>query len=143
MPGADDGATESITQKDRQAHLDTITTRLTDKLRTLSLGVLAFCWALLTADKGLPLQINQTYHKRIILTAMLAIASLFFDLLHSLGNYMESDKVMKKVDTGKVSSARSDYKHIWRVEQDWMFWLKIVTCIAACCSLLSLMVEAI
>jgi hypothetical protein len=127
-----------ISKSDAVAWRETVTIRLSDKVRALALGVLAFSWAVMSADKSPVAQINTAHHKWLLITGLLSVLSLLFDLLQSLFNYGQSVKLLKQMESDLKVTGQFDAGSFLYKIQTWMFYLKIAVCIASCLSLLFL-----
>ena len=136
-------STLSISYDDLVKRLDSITTRLSDKLRTLALGVIAFCWALLSARDPVPQAIGSAYHNWILWTAILAIFALLCDLLQSLTNYAVSSQLRRSMELKQESSGSFQYNSWLFRFQAWLFWIKNITVPMSCCMLLLLLLKSL
>jgi hypothetical protein len=132
-----------ISKNDLEKRKDGISVRLSDKVRALALGVLAFVWAVFSADKPPVSLINATHHKWLLWSGVLAVLSLLFDLLNSLGNFIESDNLLRKIDRDKQDAGQFDYKTLVHRGQGWAFHIKIIFAIGSCLSLLVLLYRVI
>jgi|SRR5664279_901063 len=143
MPNHHRDSTLSISYDDLVKRLDAITTRLSDKLRTLALGVVAFCWALLSAKDPVPEAIGSNHHNWILWTAILAIFALLCDLLQSLTNYGVSSQLRRSMELKLESSGSFQYGSWLFRFQTWLFWMKNITVPVSCCLLLILLLRSL
>lgn len=114
--------------------------RLTDKVRALDLGVIAFAWAVLSAEKPPVSQINLLHHVWLLVTVFLAVLSLLLDLLQSIGNYVEFTRLRRKMSDEGQEQGTFDQKSLLYRSQNWASWLKIAICVVSCVLLLALVV---
>jgi hypothetical protein len=143
MPNDHRASTLSISYDDLVKRLDSITTRLSDKLRALALGVIAFCWALLAARDPVPQAIASAHHNWILWTAILAIFALLCDLLQSLINYAVSSQLRRSMELKRESSGSFQYDSWLFRLQAWLFWIKNITVPLSCCLLLLLLLKSL
>lgn len=111
--------------------------RLTDKVRALDLGVIAFAWAVLSADKPPVSEINRLHHVWLLVTVSLAVLSLLLDLLQTVGNYVEFNKLRWKMEREKLEGAQFKQGVLYKA-QNWASALKVIICVGSCLSLLAL-----
>jgi hypothetical protein len=128
----------SIGKSDLETLRENASLRLTDKVRALALGVVAFSWALISADKPPVSNIDQSHHVWVLLTALAAVVSLLFDLLQSLGNYVEFNRLRKRLEQPGERYAQFNPKSVLYRSQNGAFALKIALCVCSCLSLICL-----
>jgi hypothetical protein len=122
---------------------DEATFRVSEKVRGLSFGVLGFTWVLLSADKGLPQAIANNHRMWILLTATVAVISLFFDLFHAIVSLSVIEQglsfELKPPKDGAVE--RSFYND--SMLEGLFYTFKLLAAIGACASMLLLMLVAL
>ena len=111
--------------------------RLTDKVRALDLGIVAFAWAVLSADKPPISEINRLHHVWLLVTVGLAVVSLLLDLLQTVGNYVEFNKLRWKMEHEHLTGAQFKQGLLYK-SQNWASALKVIICVGSCLSLLAL-----
>jgi hypothetical protein len=118
---------------------DSDTLRIAEKVRGLALGVLGFCWVIVSSDKGVAVTINTFHHRWIYVTGCIAVLSLLVDLLHTLLHFVQIEKGVELFMIGNGDEASFDYKSWLYKSQTGLFWLKVISSIAACMSLAALL----
>lgn len=137
-PGPGAVPANAMARSDAEAWRDTAAIRLSDRVRALALGVLAFFWAVMSADNGPAAHIHIAHRKWLMITAALAVLSLLFDLFHSLANFRQSDLLVHEMERKKQTAGQMNPKSFLYRSQGWALWLKVALCIASCLSLLLL-----
>jgi hypothetical protein len=133
----------TLSKEQAEAAFESGTIRTTDKVRALALGVVAFSWAVLSADKGPVSAINLNHHSWILITAGMAVASLLIDLLHSIANYVQYDRLLDEIEaTGAQSGDFERTSFLYRFA-GFAFWAKVVVCAGSCLSLLTLVAVSV
>lgn len=112
--------------------------RAGDKLRALALGVVAFTWAVLSADKPPVSNIHHDHPDWLLITASLAIISLLVDLLQTLANYVQFNGLRNTIAAGGGSAGEFNRKSFLYRFANAAFWLKTFFCVSSCLSLLIL-----
>jgi hypothetical protein len=140
--GTEDAASADevkLTRDQWVAMRDSDSLRIAEKVRGLALGVLGFCWVIVSSDKGVAATVNTSHHRWIYVTGCLAVLSLLVDLLHTLFHYVQIEKGLKLFRTGKGDEADFNYGSWLYKSQIGFFWLKVISSIAACVSLAALL----
>ncbi|MGA2350014.1 MAG: hypothetical protein ABSF70_06230 [Terracidiphilus sp.] len=99
--------------------------RLSDYLRGSGVGILVFCWGLLTADKGFAQAVCKGHSKWIILTAFVAASALFIDLMHFVFSFIVSDKLKLEMEREKLESKPYPTKSFMYRAVYVCFWTKL------------------
>jgi hypothetical protein len=129
----------TIAKADLESLWETASIRLTDKIRALALGVVAFSWVLMSADKPPIANIYRLHPLWLVGTALLAILSLLFDLLQSLGNYWQFDRLLVRMEREGQTTGAFDPRSFFYRGQNWALALKVAICLGSCLSLLILL----
>lgn len=113
--------------------------RIGEKVRGLALGVLAFCWVIVSSDKGIGVTVNAVHHRWIYVTGCIAVLSLLLDLLHTLSHFVQIERGVELFLADRGDEAGFDYGGWLYRSQIGFFWLKVLSSIAACGSLAGLL----
>lgn len=134
--------------------------RVSDRVRALALGIVAFFWAVISADKEPVATMRHAHPRWLLLAACMAVASLFLDLLQGLANLSALERMTKvgrtnrelaalgdaadeERDEGRKQTLRDVIDHqraraeFWERFGKLAHYLKIVFCILACLMLLA------
>jgi hypothetical protein len=88
-------STEAETRKRIEEREASTNAKLSEKVRTLALGVIGFFWAVNTAEKGMAQAIAGRFPRLLIMVAALAVLSLLADLLDSLFDHFHTDAIKR------------------------------------------------
>jgi len=138
--------------------LDFVTTRISDQVRTIALGILAFVWLFIAGGDKAPV-LPTTPSRDLLLTAAgLALLALLVDYAQYLFAYLNSQQALKRIEqraaavtpaapttTGQPATTAAvasgpvsvvtpptfDYGALLFRARLWMFWGKQVSAIAA------------
>ncbi|HEY8997464.1 MAG TPA: hypothetical protein VIM60_06175 [Edaphobacter sp.] len=136
-----DPTTSAVSQlRERlNAREDSTNSALSDKVRNLALGLIGFFWAAVSADKEPLHSIAVSHLKGFLAIAVLAVLSLFCDLLNSLFDHFHTDLLLRRLQPnakkGKWSSA---LRKLFRGVVCVSFYFKVLFGCAACIVLLAL-----
>jgi hypothetical protein len=111
---------EGATYQDVLARLATVSSRISDLLRTLGIGTVVFCWGLFTADKGLAQDVAARHRIWIVITAAIAVLGLLFDLLHAVAAYWVANRLRWKME--RLNQAKAPYPYGDRVYRSQTFF---------------------
>ena len=100
---------EGATYQDVLARLATVSSRISDLLRTLGIGTVVFCWGLFTADKGLAQDVAAHHRIWIVITAAIAVLGLLFDLLHAVAAYWVANRLRTQME--RLDQAKAPYPY--------------------------------
>jgi len=89
---------EGATYREVLERLATVSSRISEMLRALGIGVVVFCWGLFTADKGLAQNVAVSHRIWIVVTAAIAVTGLLFDLLHAIVAYRVADRLRLEME---------------------------------------------
>ncbi len=121
------------------AREDSTNSALSDKVRTLALGLIGFFWAAVSADKEPLHSIAVSHLKGFLAIAVLAVLSLFCDLLNSLFDHFHTDLLISRLQpNAKKAKWRSALRKLFRGVVCVSFYLKILFGCTACIVLLVL-----
>jgi hypothetical protein len=98
-----------VSYTDVLARLATASMRLSDILRPLGIGVVVFCWGLLTADKGLARDVAVAHRHWIAVTAAIAILGLSFDLFQAIVGYWVPSRLLQNMEENNLATSFYDY----------------------------------
>jgi len=104
--------------------LATVSTRISDILRTLGIGTVVFCWGLFTADKGLAQDVASHHRLWIVITAAIAVLGLLFDLLQALVAYWVANRLRRKMEHDDLDQAPYSYDSFLYRSQTFFFFGK-------------------
>ena len=124
-----------LTEEQWVAMRDVDTLRIGEKVRGLALGVLGFCWVIVSADKGVAVTVNTLHHRWIYIAGCLAVLSLLVDLLHTLFHFVQVEKGVALFRDGRGDEADFDYASWLYMSSTGLFWMKIIFSIGACLAL--------
>lgn len=100
---------EGATYQDVLTRLGTVSSRISDLLRTLGIGTVVFCWGLFTADKGLAQDLALHHRGWIVITAAIAVLGLLFDLMQAIVAYLVADRLRFKMERENLAKAPYPY----------------------------------
>jgi hypothetical protein len=120
------------------AYRDDSSKRLSDQIRALALGTIAFTWVLISDDKGLGKSIAVRHIDWLLLVAALAVLTLAADLIHSSVYRLI---VQHKLDAYKDAS-NADYSTLGYRYLELSPWLRTILCLLACGLLLALVAKS-
>jgi hypothetical protein len=122
------------------AREDSTNSALSDKVRTLALGLIGFFWAAVSADKEPLHSIAVSHLKWFLAIAVLAVLSLFCDLLNSLFDHFHTDLLICELqtDANKNPKWRSPLRKLFGGVVRVSFYSKILFGCTACIVLLFL-----
>ena len=103
---------EGATYQDVLTRLGTVSSRISDLLRTLGIGTVVFCWGLFTADKGLAQDVGLRHRVWIVTTAAIAVLGLLFDLVQAVVAYLVADRLRVKMEREDLAKAPYPYDSI-------------------------------
>jgi hypothetical protein len=112
---------EGATYQDVLTRLATVSSRISDLLRTLGIGTVVFCWGLFTADKGLAQDVGVHHRLWVVITAAIAVLGLLFDLLQALVAYLVADRLRVKMEREDLARAPYPYDNILYRSQTFFF----------------------
>lgn len=100
---------EGVPYKDVLDRLTMAGTRLSDILRTLGVGVVVFCWGLLTAENGLAHDVAVAHRLWIVVTAAIAILGLTFHLFQAIVGYWVPSRLLQEMEEQNQATSVYDY----------------------------------
>lgn len=121
------------------SRLATVSTRLSDILRTIGIGIVVFCWGLLTADKGLALDVAAHHRVWIVVTASIAVLGLFFDLLQAVVGYWVPNRLRREMECKNLAAGFYDYTSLPYRSQSYFFIGKAILMPVAAASIIVLL----
>jgi hypothetical protein len=130
---------EGSTYQDVLTRLATVSSRLSDILRTLGIGTVVFCWGLFAADKGLPQDVTVHHRLWIVLTAAVAVLGLMFDLLQAVVAYWVANRLRRYMERNNLSKASYPYESRLYKSQTFFFGGKAILMPLATTSILVLL----
>lgn len=101
--------------------LKTVSTRMTDILRTLGIGTVVFCWGLFTAEKGLAQDVAIHHRRWIVITAAIAVLGILFDLLQAVVSYWVANRLRSQMEKADLSRAPYPYDDLLYRSQTFFF----------------------
>lgn len=119
--------------------LTTVSTRISDILRTLGIGTVVFCWGLFTADKGLAQDVAVHHRIWIVITAAIAVAGLLFDLLQAIVSYWVADRLRHEMEQDDVAMKPYPYDDLLYRSQTFFFAGKAILMPVATASIIVLL----
>jgi uncharacterized membrane protein len=114
------------TYADVLTRLSTVSSRISDLLRTLGIGTVVFCWGLFTADKGLAQNVAVGHRVWIVLTATIAVLGLLFDLLQAVASYWVANRLRRKMEAENKAQEPYPYNNLLYRSQTFFFVVKSV-----------------
>lgn len=112
---------EGATYQDVLTRLATVSSRISDLLRTLGIGTVVFCWGLFTADKGLAQSVALHHRVWVVITAAIAVLGLLIDLLQAVVAYLVADRLRSKMEREDLAKAPYPYDSILYRSQTFFF----------------------
>jgi hypothetical protein len=138
-PGPPPTPADGATYADVLTRLSTVSSKISDILRTLGIGTVVFCWGLFTADKGLAHDVAVRHRIWIVVTAAIAIVGLLFDLLQAVFNYWVANRLRYSMEYYSLGMAPYPYSD-WRYRvQTAFFAIKSVLMPVATASIVALL----
>lgn len=119
--------------------LASLTSRMSDNLRTLGIGTVVFCWGLFTADKGLAQNVAVHHRIWIVVTAAIAILGLLFDLLQAIVGYWVANRLRRKMETNNQTMGFYNYNSLLYRSQTFFFAGKSILMPIAAASIIILL----
>jgi len=130
---------EGATYQDVLTRLTTVSTRMSDILRTLGIGTVVFCWGLFTADKGLAQEVASRHRLWILITAAIAIMGLLCDLLQAVVAYWVANRLRRDMERKNVAKAPYPYQSTLYRSQTFFFATKAILMPIATASIVALL----
>ena len=134
-PVPSDGAT----YKEVLDRLGTVSTRISEILRTLGIGTVVFCWGLFTADKGLAQDVANRHRIWIVITAAIAVLGLLFDLLQAIVSYWVANRLRYEMEQEDVAMKPYPYDDLLYRSQTFFFAGKAILMPVATISIIILL----
>jgi hypothetical protein len=135
LPLPADGAT----YQDVLTRLGSVSSKMSDILRTLGIGTVVFCWGLFSADKGLPQEVALRHRLWIVTTAAIAILGLLLDLLQAVVAYWVANRLRRYMELKNLPKAPYPYKSVLYRSQTFFFAGKAILMPAATASIIVLL----
>lgn len=117
---------DGATYQDVLNRLATVSSRISDILRTLGIGTVVFCWGLFTADKGLAQDVATHHRQWIVITAAIAVLGLLFDLLQAVVSYWVANRLRFKMEQENLPKAPYPYASTLYRSQTFFFACKAI-----------------
>jgi len=115
---------EGATYQEVLNRLASVSTRISDLLRTLGIGTVVFCWGLFTADKGLAQDVATHHRLWIVITAAIAVLGLLFDLLQAIVAYWVANQLRRQMEEKDSDHAAYSYKSLLYRSQTFFYFGK-------------------
>lgn len=119
--------------------LATVSSRISDILRTLGIGTVLFCWGLFTADKGLAQNVADYHRLWVVATAAMAILGLLFDLLQAIVAYWVANRLRFHMERNNLAAAPYPYADKLYRSQTFFFAAKSVLMPVSAASIIALL----
>src|ERR1017187_4506121 len=100
---------EGATYQDVLDRLATVSSRMSDQLRTLGIGTVVFCWGLFTADKGLAQDVANRHRTWIVVTAAVAVLGLLMDLSQAIVAYWVANRLRRQMEVENAAQKPYPY----------------------------------
>lgn len=134
---------DEVTRAELETQRDDVSIALSAKMRTLALGILAFVWAVLSTNNTTVKTISTLHLRWLFATGFLAVLCLGIDLFHSMMSHWEIARLRSKMIKTKALTGQFEQDSLPALLADAAYWIKILVCIAACCSLLTLIYRSL
>jgi len=115
-----------------------VSDRLSTQVRTLAVGCLAVAWGLIVS----PPDSIRTHPRALLAIAGLAIFALMLDLAQYIFGYLNTTRLLGKIERERVVVKYSKTALLWRLRVK-CFWGKLLVTLLAAICLIILLVKAI
>jgi hypothetical protein len=130
---------DGATYQDVLTRLGSVSSRMSDILRTLGIGTVVFCWGILSADKGLPHDVASNHRLWIVVTAAIAVLGLLFDLLQAVVAYWVANRLRRYMELKNLPKAPYPYRSMLYRSQTFFFAGKAILMPVATASIIVLL----
>ncbi|HEY6349672.1 MAG TPA: hypothetical protein VI636_09705 [Candidatus Angelobacter sp.] len=130
---------QGATYDDVLTRLATVSSRLSDILRTIGIGTVLFCWGLFSADKGLPHDVAVHHPLWIVVTAAIAVLGLLFDLLQAAVAYRVANRLRSDIERDQFKPKFYPYQSLLYRSQTFFFYGKSILMPVAAASIVILL----
>ena len=103
--------------------------RMSTQVRTIAIGLLATAWALLIGKLEVTRNMVAELETHFFLIGALAIFTLVLDFLQYLSGFLNTHKLVAKMDRHNLDEADYEYDVLYKLN-DIFFWAKQVSIIA-------------
>jgi hypothetical protein len=141
MTDSDDALAPSkgATYREVLTRLKDVSTRLSDTVRSMGIGIVVFCWGLFTAENGIAATVVASHRKWIILTAAMAVTGLICDLLQTIVGYWVPNCLRREMEEKDREMMSYPYNSLLYRSQTFFFTAKAALTLAGAGSILLLL----
>src|ERR1700730_16054483 len=101
-----------VTKKDITSQLDVVTDKLSSRVRTTAVAVLALSWGLLVGGSPADAAISVPLRPSLILLGGASVIVLFLDFLQYLAGYFNVKKLLDEMEKTGVDKGQFDYSSL-------------------------------
>jgi hypothetical protein len=106
------------------SELEKVTDRISTRVQTTAVGVLALTWGLLVGDSSVAKSISEQLRLNLLLVGGAAVIVLFLDFLQYFAGYISTKKVYNEMEKKDAASGKYDYDSLPFRLRTIFFWAK-------------------
>ncbi len=117
--------------EDLRADLKSLSEKISDLSKTISLSVIALCWVMLLGGKDAPTLPFPVNRYLLIFAVISALLSLVLGYLQFVAGYACTQAIHDIAEEQKKNEATFDKKSVLYRARTWLFWLKqLLACLS-------------
>jgi hypothetical protein len=106
------------------SELEKVTDRISTRVQTTAVGVLALTWGLLVGDSSVAKSVSAELRSNLLLVGAAAVFVLFLDFLQYFAGYISTKKVYDEMEKKDVDVGKYDYDSLAFRLRTCLFWAK-------------------